>query len=157
VDSNPFDVSREPKYVAEGEEFGDSIGRNTRPKWSIASTPFQKRLLSAVGKTYYKTHNERSAVVAIEKSAISLTGGLISVYPLEWVDQCIDWANKKRRVDGQWVGFIGLVNLINNEDKKIEFVQRWQKENSDIPLRKSTSQEQANRDEVEEPKYDPRG
>jgi hypothetical protein len=92
--------------------------------------------------------------VAIEKSSISLTGGLISVYPLEWVDQCIDWAKKKRR-DGMLVGFSGLVNLINDADKKQQYLTKWQKDNPEISLRKNI--EEASVQEEETPTYDLRG
>jgi len=152
---NPFDktVSNEPVYVPEGEEFGDSIGKTKRPKWQTAGTKFQVNMLTAVGRKYYQTHNERSAVIAIEKSAVSLTGGLISIYPVEWVDQCIEWAKKKRR-DGTPINLLALVNLINNADRKAEFISAWKRKNPEIVIRQSTEEDVTVEEEPEKSRFD---
>jgi glycogen debranching enzyme len=107
-------------------------------------------MLDSVGRKYYQTHNERSAVIAIEKSAMSLTGGVISVYPLEWVDQCIEWAKKKRR-DGTPINLLALVNLINNADRKVEFVSSWRRKNPDVAIRQDIEEDKTV--EEEKPSY----
>lgn len=134
-------TSPEPEYIPAGEEFG-STDKNKRPKWMIASTPFQKLFLSTVNRTYYQTHDERSAVLAIEKSMMSLETGVISVYPKEWVDNCFEWVNRKRR-EGSPIALIALVNLINNSDRRAMFVTDWKRKHPDIAVRNNIEDEMA--------------
>ena len=127
-------IKPEVKYVQDQEVFGNrEFTGLQRPKWQSASTEFQKRFLATVGRTYYADKNERTAVIAIEKSMLYLASGLISIYPTEWVDNCIDWAARKRR-DGYIVNLKGLINLINDKDKRMQFVAAWQKRNPSVRL-----------------------
>jgi len=138
--SNPFDTSSEPKYVPEGEEFGETYG-SKRPKWQTPRSAFQKKILTTVGRQYFKDHNERSAVLAIEKSALSLASGLISVYPLEWVDNCIEWASRKRRT-GTPIMLMALLNLINDQERRVSFVAEWKRKNPEISLHENVAEEE---------------
>lgn len=132
----------EPKYVAEGHEFDetDGVTFDRRPKWQRAGTKFQVDILSAVGRKYFLDHNERSAVLAIEKALMSLQTGVISTYPQEWVDSCINWVCKKRR-DGTPIQLTALLNLINNNDRKQNFIASWKQKNPNIQLRKDVAEE----------------
>lgn len=106
-----------------------------RPKWQSPSTEFQKDFLVAVGRKYYSNKNERSAVIAIEKSRLYLASGLVSVYPAEWIESCISWAIKKRH-DGYMVAFNGLVNLINDKDRREQFITNWQRKHPEVVLKR---------------------
>ena len=124
-----------------------------RPKWQKPATVFQKEFLGAVGRLYYATKNDRSAVIAIEKSRLYLESGLISVYPAEWVDTCINWVIKKRK-EGYYVQLTGLINLINDKDKRMQFIAKWQKDHPGIKLRQQISEDDgADHQEEEWKKY----
>jgi len=132
----PKRILPEPVRIPDGEEFGDDFSTGSkRPKWMTPKGPIQKMILDAVDRKFYQTHNERSAIVAIEKSTLYLNSGIISVYPTEWVEQCVEWAKKKRR-ERMPVALIGLINLINNDDRKTMFVQKWAKDHPETILRK---------------------
>lgn len=130
----PTKLKIEPRYVeyTEGPE-EDGLGGLKRPKWQSPSTDFQRTFLSAVGRKYYQTKNERSAVIAIEKSQLFLESGLVSVYPAEWVQNCVDWAIRKR-MEGYFVQLNGLINLINDKDKRTQFTAKWQKDHPVVKL-----------------------
>lgn len=124
-DEEPLEDKPEVTYVDDDEIFEDNpIGLNKRPKWQTPTTKFQERLLDSVGRKYYQSRNERSAVIEIEKSALALSDGLVSIYPIEWVETCIEWAIKKRK-DGFPVMLLGLLNLINDSERRTDFIARW--------------------------------
>lgn len=138
-DDNMPQLKNEPIYVEEGEEFGEDFSSGTRrPKWMFPKGPIQKMILNACGKQYYATHNERSAVIAIEKSTLYLSSGIISVYPTEWVESCVEWAKRKRQ-ERVAISFLALINLINNSDRRTQFIQKWAREHSEIVLKKEAS------------------
>lgn len=141
--------SREPVYIPDGEEFGEDFSSGSkRPKWTMPKGTIQKLILDAVGRQYYQTRNERSAVVAIDKATMYLNSGIISVYPTEWVETCVEWAKRKRH-ERMPISLLGLINLINNNDRKQQFIQKWSKEHSDVVLRKGEVPS------IEEPIVDP--
>lgn len=123
-------------YVEDQEFAGISeFNGLKRPKWQSPSTEFQKDFLSTVGRVYYSHRNERSAVIAIEKSRLYLASGLVSIYPAEWVENCMEWARKKRH-NGSLVAFNGLVNLINDKDRREQFVTTWQRQHPEVTLKR---------------------
>jgi hypothetical protein len=127
-------INQEIRYVQDQEIFADGEFTGLkRPKWQSASTEFQKRFLATVGRTYYADKNERTAVIAIEKSMLYLASGLISVYPTEWVENCMDWAVRKRR-EGYIINLKGLINLINDKDRRLQFIATWQRKNPGVRL-----------------------
>ena len=126
----------ELSYVEDQEFAGVSeFAGLKRPKWQSPSTEFQKSFLATVGRGYYSHKNERSAVIAIEKSRLYLASGLVSVYPAEWVETCLEWAAKKRH-DGFMIAFKGLINLINDKDRREQFVTNWQRQHPEVTLKR---------------------
>jgi uncharacterized membrane protein YuzA (DUF378 family) len=60
---------------------------------------------------------------------ISLNTGIVADYPMEWVYNCIDWAGEKNRTAGYgMIGLAGVLAIINNMERRDDFVRRWQKE-----------------------------
>ena len=123
-------------YVEDQEGAGISeFNGLKRPKWQTPVTDFQKSFLEILNRKYYAYKNERSALIAIEKSMLSLATGLISIYPTEWVETSLNWARKKRQ-DGFLIPFKGVINLINDKERKEQFVISWQRKHPEIALKK---------------------
>lgn len=126
----------EPRYIDDDELFGRPKQKKTRYVWQIPKTEFQRRILYACNKRKYfsvKKEEECSRVIAIEKAMMPLTSGIISKYPTEWVDNCIDWVGKKRR-EGELIPLTSLLSFIENEDKKNSFVSKWQQKNRNTKI-----------------------
>jgi len=119
----------EPRYVDDEELFGLPPRKKTKRKFQIPNSEFQRRMLITCKKKYFseKREEEYSPTREIEKSMVSLETGIVGKYPTEWVDNCIEWANKKFR-EGAYISLKSLLSLIQNQDKKTEFVTRWQKQ-----------------------------
>lgn len=120
-------LPRNEHYVDTDEDGFEQEPR--RPKWTKPATEFQRDILHAVGRKYYLKRDERSAVIGIEKGMLSIKESrVISRYPTEWVQNCIAWARDMRR-KGSPIRLMSLINLINNEDRRIEFVSEWTRKN----------------------------
>jgi hypothetical protein len=118
----------EPQYVDDPFET-DRADR--RPKWMIPQTPFQKDFLSVCGRKYYKDHKEHTAVVMIEKAALSLEAGVTSRYPTEWIEVCMEWVQVKRK-KGFPIVLAALISLVNNEERKQEWLARYARKHGPI-------------------------
>lgn len=112
-------------------ELDEELQPQKRPKWTIPKLPWEIAILAAVGRKYYQDHQEKNTVVLIAKAVLPLSSGIESAYPTEWLQNCCDWARKKR-ANREMVGLLGLVHLIQNEDRKGEFVARFIKEHGRV-------------------------
>lgn len=114
---------QEPRYIAvddDGLEY-----ELKRPKWMKPTGEVQIMMLDAVGRIYYKDRREQGEVNEIAKQALSLTTGVESTYPLEWVINCCDWVKKKRsKKPPEIVQMRGLISLITDRDKKTLWMDR---------------------------------
>jgi hypothetical protein len=60
-------------------------------------------------------------------------------YPTEWVVNCFQWAKDMNKRAGYGViGLTQLLALLNNGDKRDEFIRRWNKERQ-VASRESAS------------------
>jgi hypothetical protein len=136
----------EPRYV----DNVDEINTNRRKVFQIPTTNFQKRILAAVRKKYFSPYREEeySPIREIEKAMLSLNSNIVSKYPTEWIDNCIDWAIAKYR-QGQFVGMKGLLSLIRNQDRKADFVTKWQNKNRNTKLFDLNDEEEPYRNELD--------
>jgi len=107
----------EPRYVPVDGEF------ERRPKKLKPNTDLAKRALRICGRRYYHS-GEKSRWIVIEKAMLPLAPGLVSVYPSEWVEQLLSWAEKKNRQIIQ-IPFPALLAAIENEDRKTDFIAKW--------------------------------
>lgn len=116
----------EPRYV--DNPFDDFDEENPRmPKWRVPSTPFQRRILAACKRKYWPPKHQhgketRGKFIMIEKALVPISMG-DTPYPLEWVESCIDWFERKNRAG--YVPIRGLLTLLDDEDAKNEFVAQW--------------------------------
>jgi hypothetical protein len=117
----------EPEYVDPDDPFGDhSYKGRQRPKWTIPRHNNERKLLLAVRRKYYETPKHKSLNLEVVKAMVSLSTGIISKYPTEWVDHCCSWAvNKAHAKKPEYINWKGLLTFIHNEDAKNEFVERW--------------------------------
>jgi len=111
----------EPRYVDNWDE-----PSTKRPLWMTPETDFQIRIMRIFNRKWF-AKGEKSNLVKIEKAMMSLTTGIVSVYPEEWVNNCIQYYMKLRR-EGQRPKLEGLIKYINNPDKKENFISNWQRE-----------------------------
>lgn len=118
--------------VEPGREFGDNEeGKSRYPKWMEPTSDFQKSVLTAAGRKRWPTKEQdgktlRSAFVMIEKSMSSISEN----YPTAWVENCLDWFKKKN--SGRPVVHLrGLLSLINDEDRKNEFMAKRREKKPD--------------------------
>jgi len=111
----------EPRYVDNWDE-----PSTKRPLWMTPETDFQIRIMRIFNRKWF-AKGEKSNLVKIEKAMMSLTAGIVSVYPEEWVNNCIQYYMKLRR-EGQRPKLEGLIKYINNPDKKENFISNWQRE-----------------------------
>jgi hypothetical protein len=107
----------EPVYVDGPFQRGQN-----RPKWSLATTPFQRDFLAALKRQYFSP-KIKSEVIHIEKSMMSLATGLISDFPTEWVESCLAWA-KKKNARAPVIGESELLSLVSNRDKKSDWLRK---------------------------------
>jgi hypothetical protein len=115
----------DPKYVDPEDPFGDSFVPFRIYEWQKPRSDSEKKILSAVGRKIYTKKWERSEVVKITKAMMPLDSGVVSVYPVEWVVHCCEWAAKKRnKSKPELVGLKGLLTYICNTEAKKEFLAR---------------------------------
>src|SRR5512140_2761283 len=85
-----------PEVRYEADE--DTIPANQQ-KWKIPKPGLELKILRAarpmVRVPRYTSHEEKKAVQDIARAALSLQSGVVSVYPLEWVEFCIDFCKKQ--------------------------------------------------------------
>jgi len=113
----------EPRYVA-ADPFEEELNPKIKPKWTKVHNEKERMILSAVGRKYYKSQDERREVRNITKSMMSLTTGVVCEYPTEWVRECCHIAEKMRD-SKKMIQLKGLLTLINNTERKKEFLETW--------------------------------
>src|SRR5574340_360026 len=129
LNSRIYQQPRTERYVDVDD---DGQEEYHRPKWTKPGSDFQRELLHAVGRKYYLKRDERSQVIAIEKGMMSLAETRIaSRYPREWIDRCMSWARDMRR-KGTPIKLSSLINLINNADRRADFISEWTRKNGTI-------------------------
>src|SRR5512146_338047 len=74
----------EPTYVTDE----DLRPANQRPKWTVP-TGLAVEILAAVGRKYYLSREERTAVLDVVKGSLSLESGIIAAFPREWLLHCM--------------------------------------------------------------------
>jgi hypothetical protein len=115
------------EYVDPDDPFGD-VPKKGRPKWQIPKNPNAIRILEAVGRKYYLNRDEQAQVNDIAKAMLPLQKGIESKYPTEWVENCLDWVRKKRS-KGETVMLKGLLSLIRNQDRYVDWLAGWKRKN----------------------------
>jgi len=132
-------------YINVDDE-GNPTGPKVKEKWRQPDNDLHKRFLAAA---WYKHWPERSRggkdlrheFIRIERAMMPLSSTLISEYPTEWVEAMISWASKTNRMVRK-VDLPGILNAINNADKKEEFIRIWAKKHPDITLRRLSKEEE---------------
>jgi len=81
----------EPEYVDDPFEDDDWHPGGRRPKWMYPQTDVERMVMDACGRKgmkYYQQRNspERRNLIMISKSVASLDDGIVSKYPLEWIE-----------------------------------------------------------------------
>lgn len=126
-------MREEPHYEDDEELVPTRI-----PKWRKASSEWEVKILHAVGRRrnppLYLDHQEKTSVLEITEKILSLTVGVESKYPAEWVDNCIEWA-RTMWGNNQPVGIKALISLIRNDSRKAEFIVRWSRDHKDMVSR----------------------
>jgi hypothetical protein len=117
----------EPRYVSVDDDGNESHAQH--PKWSMPNTPLAKKALVICGRKYYQK-GEKSRWIVIEKAMMPLASGHVSVYPSEWVEQMLSWAEKKNK-GGIVITFSALLNGLENKDRLVDFVARWKSNHKD--------------------------
>jgi hypothetical protein len=100
----------------------------------IPDTQFLKKVCAITRRKYFPPKAEggrdvRSFFVMVEKSMVSMAIPGVSltnlpIWPREWVEKCLEWASEKNHT-GSYISIVALMNLMKNEDKKVEFCGRW--------------------------------
>jgi hypothetical protein len=115
-------MTGEIRYVDDPWEDEETGYSGRRPKWMSPSTPFQKQVLAAAHRKYWPDKTTRSRFVMIEKAMQPMRHVMTPEMPEEWVKNCLQWFKNKNKK-----GFIplkGLLTLINNEDRKSDFIRK---------------------------------
>lgn len=126
-------MDNDPQYV--DDPFDDDWNPNIKKKTMQPRSDLEKKILSAVQRTYYHSSNEKKLVLEITKGALSLQSGVVSNYPIEWIDNCCSWTARVRKdyvlkkPGGKFIALQGLISLINNKDRCKEFVTKWRHDN----------------------------
>lgn len=115
----------EPVY-GPADPFEEELNPKHRPKWTYVNTPYEQMIMSAVGRSRYNTHSERSAVREVTRAMLSLDAGVVSLFPTEWVEHCCEIARKMRK-DRKMIQLKGILTLIYNDDRKKEFLEKYDK------------------------------
>ena len=116
-------MNDEPRYVDDPFE-DDQWTPNRRPKWAKPETSLERRILRAVGRKWYPDNKMKLHVRLVTKAAISLNSGIVSEYPLEWIEdrcQAVESMRKKRKM----VQLKGLLTMIGREEDKKDFINRY--------------------------------
>lgn len=120
-------MSEEPRYV--NDPFGDFDEQKPGvPKWRIPTTLLQKRILAAARRKYWPPKHQngqeiRGKIILIERAMIPLSIAPGAVWPEEWVEQCVDWFEKRNKAG--YIPLKGLLTLLEDVDARTEFVQKW--------------------------------
>jgi len=114
----------EPRYVS-ADPFEEELNPKVRPKWMKLTHDNERLIMNAVGRKYYKSQEERREVRNITKTMMSLKTGITVEYPSEWVRECCLIAERMRN-NRQMIQLKGLLTLINNTERKKEFLEHWQ-------------------------------
>jgi hypothetical protein len=122
----------EPTYVEAGDEFGElSQARGQRAQWQTPKGKWQKRLLKAVGREYYKSkakggRYEQTSCNTIARQAVPMELSADG-YPEEWIEFCCKWAEGKRREHPpKWISLTGLLSFITNNNSKADWLSKNQ-------------------------------
>lgn len=117
----------EPHY-----EDDEELVPQHRPKWTKPTHKIEKLILESVGMKYYPDHQVRNSIKMIAKATMSLTTGIDSEFPEEWVRFCCSWCvGKRNERPPKPINLIGLVHFIQNADRKREWVVKWKAEHAD--------------------------
>jgi hypothetical protein len=118
-----------PELHYEADE--DTVPTNQQ-KWKIPKEGLEQLILKAarpmVAKPKYTSHEEKKAVQDIARAALSLQAGVVSVYPLEWVEFCLEFCRKQWR-GGHAMPLDNLIKYINNVDKMNDWVAEYASRN----------------------------
>jgi hypothetical protein len=117
----------EPIYVEPGNEFGDLHKNTRRADWQTPKGKWQKRILRAVNRKYYKAkavggREEQSVCNQIARQAVPMEVS-IEGWPEEWVEFCCKWAEKKW-ASKQYISLWALLNFIMDHDKKSNWLAK---------------------------------
>lgn len=117
-------MSNEPTYADPDDPFGDNPKKGLY-KWQTPKPgSTQAAILKAANRKHYRTRKEQADVNEIAKSMVSLSLGQEVKYPTEWVDHCL-MRCKELHAQGIRIGLERLLSMINNEDKRLAFVNKW--------------------------------
>jgi len=113
----------EPKYIS-ADPFEEDYPVNAYKRWSKPTTYLERMLLSSVGRQRYKSESEGRAVRKITKATYDAQGMPIpdNLYPIEWVKHCCEVAIKMRE-SGKMIQMTGLMTLLNNKERRQEFLE----------------------------------
>lgn len=124
------DILNEP-YYDDIDNFEDE-GKNDR-KWKDPSSDLAKKALAICGRTYFRSKKESHEWKMIEKACVSLDTGIVSMYPLEWIENIFRWAEKKNRIQTVIV-FPAMISAIKNKADIVDFVAKYRKEKVITPV-----------------------
>lgn len=110
----------EPTYVEAGDEFGDLHANKQRPKWQSPKGVWQKRILRAAHRKYYRDREEQTVCNHIARQAVTKAVS-IDGWPTEWIEYCCQWCEKKW-FNNKPVKLWGLLNFIMDDDKKNDWL-----------------------------------
>jgi hypothetical protein len=93
------------------------------------STPFQQRLLKAVGRKWFQTASDKRKAEKLEEKIVYdwLPGQQpIPLFSIQWIDNCLKWANdensKSRPVIA--IKYKALISNIRNRDNWSDWVKK---------------------------------
>jgi len=132
-------LTLEPQYLPEGDEFGDGESTLRVPKWRQPQTDLQRKLLGVFGMKYWPRWAKelRHEFIVIEKSAQPTTVAFVPDWPIEWVEYCIKWVQGKRR-HGCLVGLQGFMSLLKDDEAKNEYSKGIRRKNKEATFNKET-------------------
>lgn len=128
----------EPRYAGSFDGDGNYSELSTPgvPKWRVPATPWQRRVLSAVGLTLWpKSHGDkdlRTKFLVIEKSLQPL-GAIEPKYPTEFVDSVIDWYRSKRLIGRNML--VGMLRSFDDSEWRARVIMDWRKKHPDVTPR----------------------
>lgn len=114
----------EPTYIDVDDDGAPT--QKGRPKWQIPETTFQRKIVSACKCKYFKKH-EKGQINLIDHSMSSWIPGMtVPKYPAQWIDELIEWANKKNNAIGGYsvITVQSLLAAIGNEDNKKAWIAK---------------------------------
>jgi len=84
-------------------------------------------ILSVFKRRRYNQKWEQREVEKIAEGMEWLEDNPDCEYPIEWIEQCLDWVRGKHK-QRQRVQLKGLLTLINREEAREDFVYRWKQD-----------------------------